>query len=88
MSGKPEMSAKQLMLEMVLALLLAIFAMSLDDVHATSSRDFDAVNATCLQLPALSGQTGQADNDARGGHTSSDESSCSSASGPAKASFN
>ena len=80
------MSAKRLMVEMVLALMLAIFAMSLDDVHANASTEFDG--ATCLQLPALAGQTGQADNHAHGGHSSSDESSCSSASDPAKANVN
>lgn len=84
------MTAKQLMLEMVLALLLAIFAMSLDDVHATNNRDVYGMQATCLQrLPALAEMTEQPDNSALGGLSFSDESpNCLSAADLAEVDIN
>jgi len=81
------MSPKQLMIEMALALILATFAMSLDDVHATASEDAKGGQATCLQrLPALSEVTEKPDNRSLEDHSISDESqTCLSARDPAKA---
>ena len=80
------MSAKQLMIEMVVALLLATFAMSLDDVHANASQDANRGKSTCQQrLPALAGSTERLDNLSPEGRSISDESqACASTDDPAK----
>ena len=72
---------------MAVALLLATFAMSLDDVHATASQNPNGDQAACQQrLPALAETTEQSDNPAPEGRSIGDGSlSCLSAGGPAKA---
>ena len=87
MTGKAKMSAKRLMIEMVLALLLATFAVSLDEVHATASQDLGNDNTSCEQrLPALAGLTEQSDNIPIEGRSIVDESAgCASTVDPVKA---
>lgn len=81
------MSAKRLMIEMALALVLATFAMSLDDVHATDSQNANDGKENCEQrLPALAERSAQSDNRSLESRATSDESlTCLSAGGPAKA---
>jgi hypothetical protein len=87
MTGKLKMSAKRLIIEMALALLLATFAMSLDDVHATAYQNLSNDQATCEQrLLALAEANAQTDNGPIEGRSISDESlSCGSTGGPVKA---
>lgn len=80
------MSAKRLMLEMAVALLLATFAMSLDDVHATASQYSSADYTACQEgLPALAGIATPADNDLLAARSISDESlGCAAKADPVK----
>jgi hypothetical protein len=69
-----KMSARQLMIEMAVALLLATFAMSLDDVHATHNEQLGTAPMTCEQrLPALDESDTQTENGVSKGSSISDE---------------